>query len=529
MTNRFVALSAALLATTAITATSLNAETLRWARAAEALTLDPHSQNEGPTTTLMHQIYDPLIVRNMAGEMEASLATSWGPSEDNPNIWVFEIREGVTFHGGETFDASDVVFSLNRAMQEASNFKELLSGVVEIRATGDFTVEIETEGPNPLLPNNLTNIMIMDEGWTVENGAENVQDFAAGEDTFAARNVNGTGAFVLQSREADVQTVLTANPEYWGIGEFPLDVTEIIFTPIQNPATRLAAFLGGEVDFIQDVPVQDLERVTATDGIGLGTGPQNRNIFFGLNVGADDLERDNVDGANPLADVRVREAMMIAINREAIQQVVMRGQSDPTGAMLPPPVNGWTPDLEAYPAYDVAAANALMEEAGYGDGFSIQLDCPNDRYVNDESICQAAVGMFAQIGITVNLSALPRAQHFPLIANGETDLYMLGWGVPTYDSEYVFNFLYHTRNEGRGSWNGTGFSNPTMDEMIVSLSSETDLEARDQTIADLWTMATAEMIYLPIHHQVLNWGISDAWSTLVDADDQVKFKYFELN
>lgn len=529
MTNRFVALSAALLATTAITATSLSAETLRWARAAEALTLDPHSQNEGPTTTLMHQIYDPLIVRNMAGEMEAALATSWGPSPDNPNIWTFEIREGVTFHGGETFDAADVVFSLNRAMQEASNFKELLSGVVDIRATGDFTVEIETEGPNPLLPNNLTNIMIMDEGWATDNDAIQVQDYAAGEDTFAARNVNGTGAFVLESREADVQTVLSANPEYWGIGEFPLDVTEIIFTPIQNPATRLAAFLGGEVDFIQDVPVQDLERVEGADGIGLGTGPQNRNIFFGLNVGADDLERDNVDGANPLADLMVRQAMNMAINREAIQTVVMRGQSDPTGAMLPPPVNGWTQALEEYPAYDVEAARALMAEAGYGDGFSIQLDCPNDRYVNDEAICQAAVGMFAQIGITVNLSALPRAQHFPLIANGETDLYMLGWGVPTYDSEYVFNFLYHTRNDGRGSWNGTGFSNADMDAMIVSLSAETDLEARNGVIADLWAMAEEELIYLPVHHQVLNWGISDTWNTLVDADDQVKFKYFELN
>jgi peptide/nickel transport system substrate-binding protein len=308
-----------------------------------------------------------------------------------------------------------------------------------------------------------------------------------------------------------------------------MDVTEIIFTPIQNPATRLAAFLGGEVDFVQDVPVQDLERVEAADGIGLGTGPQNRVIFFGMNVGADDLERDDVEGANPLADPRVRQAMDIAINREAIQQVVMRGQSAPAGVISPPPVNGWTEELDAYPAYDVAAAQALMDEAGYSDGFSIQLDCPNDRYVNDESICQATVGMLAQIGITVNLSALPRAQHFPLIANGETDFYMLGWGVPTYDAEYIFNFLYHTRTGERGSWNGTGFSDPAMDEMIVSLSSETDLEARDATIAGLFEMAEEELIYLPVHNQVLNWGISDAWSTLVDADDQVKFKYFELN
>jgi len=170
-----------------------------------------------------------------------------------------------------------------------------------------------------------------------------------------------------------------------------------------------------------------------------------------------------------------------------------------------------------------------MEEAGYGDGFSIQLDCPNDRYVNDEAICQAAVGMLAQIGITVNLSATPRAQHFPLIANLDTDFYLLGWGVPTYDAEYVFNFLYHTQGEGRGSWNATRYSNPEMDEMIASLTSNTDLEARAQTVADLFEMAKEEVIYIPIHNQILNWGVSDDWSTVVDADDQVLFKYFEAN
>ncbi len=529
MMNRFTAFSAALLATTALTATTLNAETLRWARAAEALTLDPHSQNEGPTTTLMHQIYEPLVLNDMTGAMVPTLATSWEPSADNPNVWVFQIREGVTFHGGETFDASDVVFSLNRAMQETSNFKELLSGVVEVRATGDYTVEIETDGPNPLLPNNLTNIMMMDEGWTTENGSENVQDYAGGEDTFAARNVNGTGPFILESRTPDTETVLNRNDGYWGADEYPMDITQIVFTPIQNPATRLAAFLGGEVDFIQDVPVQDLERVEAADGIGLLSGPQNRVIFFGMNVGDDDLTLDDVEGENPLANPLVRQAMNMAINREAIQQIVMRGQSAPAGVLSPPPVNGWTAELDEYPAYDIDAARALMAEAGYPDGFTIQLDCPNDRYINDEAICQAAVGMFAQLGITVNLSALPRAQHFPLIANLETDFYLLGWGVPTYDAEYIFNFLYHGRSEGRGSWNGTRFDNPEMNEMIVSLSSETDLDVRNQTIADLFAMSEEELIYLPIHNQVLNWGISDAWSSEVDADDQVLFKYFELN
>ncbi|MFW5655757.1 MAG: ABC transporter substrate-binding protein [Roseicyclus sp.] len=529
MTSRNAAFAAALLASTALTATSLSAETLRWARAAEALTLDPHSQNEGPTTTLLHQIYEPLILRNMEGQMEGALATSWAPSEDDPNVWVFELREGVTFHGGQDFTAEDVVFSLERAASETSNFKELLTGMTEVRAVDDYTVEIVTEGPNPLLPNNLTNIMMLDSGWAEENDAEAVQDYAAGEDTYAARNTNGTGPYVLASREADVRTVLTLNEDYWGMDEFPLDVTEIVFTPIQNAATRVAALLTGEVDFIQDVPVQDLARVAEADGIGLATAPQNRVIFFGMNVGDEDLTLDDVEGANPFADLRVRQAMEIAINRDAIRQVVMRGQSQPAGVIAPPGINGWTQELDTPPEYDLEAARALMEEAGYAEGFSVQLDCPNDRYINDEAICQAAVGMLAQIGITANLSALPRAQHFPLIANLETDFYLLGWGVPTYDAEYVFNFLYHGRTEGRGSWNGTRLDDPMINEMTASLTSNTDLEARNATIAELFAWADENVIYIPIHHQVLNWGISDDWSTVVDADDQVKFKYFTAN
>ncbi|MEM6825780.1 MAG: ABC transporter substrate-binding protein [Pseudomonadota bacterium] len=518
-----------LLATSlaALVAGQASAETLRWARAAEALTLDPHAQNEGPTTTFNHQIMEPLIVRDMTGAMEPALATDWAPSADNPSVWVFNLREGVSFHGGETFDSEDVVFSLNRAMSENSNFKELLSSVKEVRAAGPYTVEIETDGPNPLLPNNLTNTFIIDKGWAEANGVTEVQDYAGGEDTFAARNANGTGPYILESREADVRSVLKANPDYWGKDTFPLAASEIVFTPIQNPATRVAALLSGEVDFIQDVPVQDLERVRAAEGLSVATASQNRVIFFGLDMGTEDLANDDVEGANPLSDIRVREAMNMAINRDAISQVVMRGQSAPAGVIMPPPVNGWTDGLDEHPSVDVDGAKALLAEAGYPEGFSIQLDCPNDRYINDEAICQAAVGMFGQIGITVNLSALPRAQHFPLIANDETDFYMLGWGVPTYDSEYIFNFLYHTRTDARGSWNGTHFSNPEMDEMIVSLSSETDLDARNETIAKLWEMGKAETIYLPIHNQVLNWGHSNAWQTIVDADDQVKFKYFE--
>ena len=527
MNKTTIRTAAALLATTMF-AGAASAETLRWARAGDSLTLDPHAQNEGPTHTLAHQIYEGLLQRDQSGEIIPALATDWSVKEDDENVWVFNLREGVTFHGGQEFNADDVVFSINRAKSENSAMKELLVSVNEVRKVDDFTVEFVTDGPNPLLPNNLTNLFIMDQGWAEENGvADAVQDKASGEETYAATNANGTGAFQVESRRPDERTVLVQNEDYWGQGEFPMQVTRIEYTPIQNPATRVAALLAGEVDFIQDVPVQDLERVDAADGLKVVNAPQNRTIFFGMNVGDDDLTTDNVDGENPFASQQVREAISLALNRDAIQQVVMRGQSDPTGVIIPPFVNGWTEDLNDVPATDVEQARALMEEAGYGDGFQITLNCPNDRYINDEAICQAFVGMLAQIGIQADLVAQTKANHFPLIQNRETDFYMLGWGVPTFDSEYVFNFLVHSATDDRGSWNAARYSNPEIDEMIQSLSSEVDETVRNETIAKIWDTVNGERVYVPVHNQVLNWGMRDDIEFEVQPEDQPHFKFLQ--
>lgn len=519
-------LTAALLAGTS---TFASAETLRWARAGDSLTLDPHSQNEGPTHALSQQIYEPLISPDMEAKPIPALATDWSVKEGDPNVWVFKLREGVKFHGGEDFTAEDVVFSFNRAKLESSDMKELIVSIKEVRAVDDFTVEIETDGPNPILPNNLTNLFMMDKGWAEANNVTEPAEFDDGEETYAVRNANGTGAYMLESREPDTKTVLKANPEYWGKGQFPLEVTEIIYTPIQNAATRVAALLSGEVDLIQDVPVQDLGRVAEADGLRVNNAPQNRTIFFGINSGAADLESDNIDGKNPFADVRVRRAMNMVIDRDAIKQVVMRGQSAPTGVIIPPFVNGWTSDLDAYPKADVEAAKALMGEAGYGDGFEVTMNCPNDRYINDEAICQAAVGMLSKIGINANLVAQTKANHFPLISGKKTDLYLLGWGVPTFDSEYVFNFLVHSTTDDRGSWNGAQYSNADIDAKIQSLASEVNLDKRNDTIAEIWQTVQEDQVYLPIHNQVLNWGMKANIDFPVQPEDQPHFKFLKFN
>ena len=511
-----------------LVSTMASAQTLRWARSGDSLTLDPHAQNEGPTHTLAHQIYEPLLHRDMAGQITPALATGWKALDDNPNVWRFQLRKGVKFHDQSAMTAEDVVYSFKRAMKPTSAMKELLTSVKDVRMVDDHTVDIETNGPNPLLINNLTNLFIMDSGWTEGNGASDPQDVAAGETTFASQNTNGTGAFVLISRTPDQKTVLKANPNYWGVGQFPLEVSEIHYTPIQSAATRVAALLSGEVDFIQDVPVQDLKRVGDQSGLKVVTAAQNRVIFFGMDSGSADIETDDVDGKNPFADVRVRRAMNMAINRDAIKKVVMRDQSSPTNVIMPPFVNGWTEALDQVPAGGVAEAKQLMAEAGYGDGFSVTLNCPNDRYINDEAICQAAVGMLGQIGIKVNLDAKPKAQHFPLIKNKTTDFYMLGWGVPTFDSHYIFNFLVHTTTDNRGSRNNTGYDNADVNAKIVALESETDLARRDGIIADIWNQVQEDQIYLPIHNQVLNWGMRDGIQFDVQPEDQPHFKYLKM-
>ena len=509
-----------LLVSAALVATSLApaaAETIRWARAGDSITMDPHAQNEGPTHALAHQIYDSLLQRDMAGEIIPSLATAWGPLADNPSVWRFRLRRDVKFHDGADFDSEDVVFSLNRAMAEGSDMKELLSSVKEVRAVDSHLVDIETNGSNPLLVNNLTNMFIMDKGWAEANDVLTPHNVAEGETNYATLNTNGTGAFMLVSRAVDEKTVLKANPDYWGKSVYPNEVTEIIYTPIQSAATRVAALLSGEVDLIQDVPVQDLGRVESSTGLKLATAAQNRVIFFGVNT---------ADG--PTAEPKVRQAMNIAINRDAIKKTVMRGQSDPTGVIMPPFVNGWTEELNEYPEYDIEAAKALMAEAGHGDGFDIVLNCPNDRYINDEAICQAAVAMMAQIGINVTLDAKPKAQHFQIAKAGEADFYMLGWGVPTFDSHYIFNFLVHTQTGDRGSWNPTGYSDANVDAMIVSLESETDLAARDATIAEIWDEVQNAQMYLPIHNQVLNWGMKDNIEFTVQPEDQPHFQFLKF-
>lgn len=513
-----------LLVGTALTgmAFDASAQTLRFASQSDALTLDPHGQNEGPTITILHQIYDPLVMRWHDMTLRPGLALSWDPVE--PTVWEFELREGVTFHDGTPFTAEDAAFSLDRARVPPSDYRNYVSSISEVQVVDDHTLRIVTSAPNPILPQQLTNIVMLSKAWAEEHGVEAAQDYAGGEENYAVRNANGTGPYRLESREPDVRTVLLRNDDYWGDREdFPMEAERVVFTPVSSAATRVAALLSGELDLILYPPVQDLQRLEQSPDIQVKNTTENRTIFLGMNLGADDLENDTVEGANPLADKRVREAIYAAIDIDAIQRVVMRGQSVPAGSIAPTYINGYQPAFDERLPADQDRARALLAEAGYPDGFGITFHCPNDRYNNDEGICQALVGMLGQIGIEASLVAQTRSIHFQQLQNGELDFYMLGWGVPTFDSEYIFNFLYHTRDGNRGSWNFTGFSDERMDELVAGMTGETDLAARDAMIAEAWEIALDNLNYVPLHHEVLNWAMRANVDTPIRADNSPRF------
>ncbi|MFT4728699.1 MAG: peptide/nickel transport system substrate-binding protein, partial [Granulosicoccus sp.] len=397
----------AIAVTAALMVTPVAAENvIRWASQGDALTSDPHGANESPTHSASRKVYDVLYYNDKDMKLTPWLATSFNLVD--PVTWQFDLRKGVKFHDGSDFTAEDVKFSIERALSPTSDLKGDVSSIAEVKIIDSHTVHIITKEPNPILTNQLTNVFIMSKAWSEKHGVTAPQDRAANEETYAVRHAMGTGPFKLELREPDIKTVMVKNEEWWGLEAYPHEVDRIIYTPISNAATRVAALLSGELDFILDPPLQDLDRIKNTPGLHLEQTAQVRTIFLGMNQGVDELLTSDVKGKNPLADQRVRQAMYQAINIEAIKKKVMRGYAVPAGLITPPAVHGYTEALNERRPFDVDASKALLVEAGYADGFSIQLDCPNNRYINDEGICQAVVGMLAKIGIKVSLSAIPK-------------------------------------------------------------------------------------------------------------------------
>ena len=496
------------------------AKTLKWSMQGDSLTLDPHAQNEGPTTQVSRQIYEALVTRGLDMSIGPQLATKWKAVD--PNTWYFFLREDVKFSNGQPMTSEDVVFSILRAKQRTSDFKEYISTISGVKAIDKYTVQIKTSKPNPILLNQLSNIFIMSKEWSAKNFALSPQNWDAGQETFSATNAMGTGPFKITLREPNTKTVFKKNGKWWGNVEH--NITEIQLLPIKNAATRVAALLSGEIDLVTDAPVQDLGRIESSAGHKVASTPQMRTIFLGMDQAADKLRSGNT-GDNPFKKKEVRQALYQAIDIEAIKKKVMRGLSEPAGIITFPGVTGYTKALDKRLPYDVDAAKKLLADAGYPSGFDVELRCPNDRYVNDEAICTAVVGMLGKIGVNVNLFSQTKSKHFKELKDNQGDFYMLGWGVPTLDSHYVFHYLYETD----ASWNKVNFSNADVDAAIRVMEGEVDLDKRNAAIAKAWKIVKDDIAYLPLHHQVISWASKSNVDVPIRPNNEPLFRFSKVN
>jgi len=517
-------LACALAATCSVASITASAQTVRIANQGDTLSLDPHSLNETLQLSTLINVFDALTIFNQDLELKPGLATAW--RQTSPTVWRFELRQGVKFHDGAPFTADDVVFSFARAAAESSNMHSYVNDIKELRKIDDHTVEIETKVPFPILPEVVNGIYIMNKKWCEENQATIPVDRRKGLENAASFRANGTGPYKVTERQPDVRTVFVRNDDYWG--EVEGNVREVIFTPIANDATRVAALLSGGVDVMEPVPVQDVARINANPNTQVLSAPELRTIFLGMDQDRDELLYSNVKGKNPFKDKRVRQAFYQAIDIEGIKKSVMRGMSSPSALMVAPGINGFQPDIKRLP-YDTAAAKKLLTDAGYGNGFEVSMNCPNDRYVNDSRICQTVAANLSRIGVKVNVVAETKTTYFAKLFTRDTSFYMLGWTPSTYDSHNPLNALMACRDaSGAGSVNYGAYCNPKVDELIKKIQVETDPQQRNAMIREAFIQHADDIGHLPLHQQALAWGVSNKVKVTQRADNYMLYKWMTV-
>jgi peptide/nickel transport system substrate-binding protein len=518
---------AGVLAALAVASFPVQAASLRWANDGDVGAMDPYTRQETVQLSFLSNIYEPLVRWNRDLKIEPALATSW--EQTGPTVWRFKLREGVKFQDGTPFTADDVIFSLGRILAPTSLMRAPMGPVKEIRKVDDTTIDIETKLPDPILLQELTNFFIMSKAWSeAHNAATPVRIDAAKDENFAVRNAMGTGPFRLTLREPDRRTIVERNPNWWDKPQHNLDRVE--FDVIGSAATRVSGLLSGELDMIYTVPPQDMDRLGKTPGLKLWQTNELRTIFLGMDQARDELLKSDVKGKNPLKDVRVRQAFALAIDEPAIAARIMRGQAHPTWEMWGPGINGYNAAMDKRPAVDLAKAKALLAEAGYPNGFRLTLDCPNDRYVNDEAICTAVVSMLARIGMKVDLNAQTKSKHFGEInpPKFNTSFYMLGWTPATYDAHNALYALIGTRNGQRGEVNDGGYSNPKVDALIDRIATETNQANRNDLINQTIDIVQKDVGYIPLHQQVIVWASKTNVDLAQMPDNYFPYRYVNV-
>ena len=508
-----------------------DAKTFRWASQGDVLTMDPHSQNEGLNNTINGQGYERLTRHDAQLALIPSLATEW--AQTGPLSWRFKLRPGVKFHDGTPLTADDVVFSVNRAKNPISTFSVYANALGTPVAMDPLTVEFRLDKINPLFLQHLDSVTIMSRAWAEKHKVTRPLDFKNKEESYAGFNANGTGPYLLVSRAPGIKTSFKRNPDWWGWKALPAakgNVQEIVYTPIANDATRLAALISGEIDLVLDPAPRDVPRLRSVAGVKVISGLENRIIFIGMDQQRDELLYGSVKDKNPFKDARVRRALYQAVDIETMRSKLMNGLSVPTGGYTPSPVGAFNDaEIESRLPFDVAAARRLMSEAGYPEGFEVTLDCPNNRYVNDEEICLALAAMWSQIKVRIKVNAMPRSTYFPRMEKWETSMYMLGWGGSVTDAEVVLTpVMRNPGPKGEGLYNYGRSRNDKFDQLAAASSVEADPKKREEIIKQALREWKQQVHSIPLHRQMIPWATRSHIEVVHRADNWLEVPWITI-
>ncbi|MFG0770234.1 ABC transporter substrate-binding protein [Vibrio plantisponsor] len=461
---------------------------------ADPVSLDPHEQLSGGTLQMSHMVFDPLVRYTQDLDFEARLAEKWERIDDKTVR--FHLRKGVKFHSGNELTADDVVWTFDR-LQVSPDFKAIFEPFEKLVKVDDYTFDLVSKGAYPLVLQTATYIFPMDSKFysgTGEDGKDKAEIVKHGN-SFASTHVSGTGPFIVTSREQGVKVEFERFDGYWDKASKG-NVDKLTLVPIKEDATRVAALLSGDVDMIAPVAPNDHKRVEEAKGVDLITLPGTRIITFQMNQSSNEA----------LKDVRVRQAIVHAINNEGIVDKIMKGFATAAGQQSPKGYAGYNPEL--VPRFDLKKAKELMKEAGYEKGFTLTMIAPNNRYVNDAKVAQAVSAMLSKIGIKVDLKTMPKAQYWPEFDLCAADMLMIGWHSDTEDSANFSEFLTMTRNEetGKGQYNCGHYSNPEVDKLVEESNVETDPAKRSAMLQKVEATLYNDAAFVPLHWQNLAWG-----------------------
>jgi len=487
----------------AIAAPAVQAQTLTLASAAPVTSMDPHFHNLGPNNAMMMHVFDRLVERDARARPHPSLSESWRAVSDK--VWEFKLRRGVTWHDGRPFTAEDVVFSFARVPNVPNSpggFQGFLRAIERVEVVDPHTIRLHTRQPHPLMPLDLASVSIV---------ARHAAEGASTEDFNSGRAAIGTGPYRYVSYRLGDRTELERNPAYFGGAE---PWARVNYRIISNDGARTAALLAGDVDLIEQVPTSDLARMRRDNRVTVTSIPSLRTVYLVPDYGREGGDPQVTDHAgqplpaNPFRDARVRHALSMAINREALAERVMEGAATATAQWLPEGAFGYNPRIRPR-AYDPEGAKRLLAEAGYPQGFRVVLSGPNDRWPNDGRLTQAIAQMWTRIGVRTEIQAFPWTGFVPRRMRFEYAIQLAAWGSSTGEASNFLANVVATRDRARltGANNNARFSSEAFDEIVLRGSAIMDDERREAAWHEAVERYAAEEPYIQLIQYVNNWAV----------------------